>query len=69
MSAYFRNARTLAVAAGVAGALGFGASSALATPDPPVSCESPACNIYCEARYGPFAAGYCGENGECQCAV
>ena len=53
-----------ALALVLAGSLGFGAAQALAAPGAAEqrACNPQGCNASCEARFGPFAAGFC-ENG------
>lgn len=51
----------------LAGALGFGASQALATPAPrqaPPSCDE-ICNRVCQAA--GFIGGFCGSGPSCSC--
>jgi len=71
MSAIFTKVRNGLLAASMLGALGFGATQALAAPaaaEEAAACTQQGCNARCEAQFGPFASGFC-ENGVCQCAV
>lgn len=71
MSGILTKVRNGVLAASMLGALGFGASQALAAPaeaEKAAACSQNACNRQCEAQFGPFASGFC-ENGVCQCAV
>ena len=70
MSAIVTKIRNGVLAASMLGALGFGATQALASPAEveAQACTQQGCNARCEAQFGPFAAGFC-QNGECQCAV
>lgn len=71
MSGIATKIRNGVLAASMLGALGFGATQALASPaeaEKAAACTQQGCNARCEAQFGPFAAGFC-ENGECTCAV
>ena len=71
MSGIYTKFRNGVLAASMLGALGFGASQALAAPaaaQAPPTCNQGACNRQCEAQFGSFASGFC-ENGVCMCAV
>ena len=60
------------VAASLLGALGFGATQALATPAAPSKaavCSPGQCDKQCKAQFGPFASGFCDPFGGCSCAV
>lgn len=36
---------------------------------PPLQCNEIACDRSCKGRFGPFASGFCGEDGVCRCAL
>ncbi len=70
MSGIGTKVRNGVLAASVLGALGFGAAGAFARPaeDAARACNPQGCNASCEARFGPFASGFC-QDGQCFCAV
>jgi type IV secretory pathway VirB2 component (pilin) len=70
MSRTLRRLRSGILALGTAGALGFGAVHAFATPAAAAApvCNEQACNNLCELVGGPFASGTC-VDGECKCAL
>ena len=60
------------MAAALVGALGFGATQALATPAEPAkdsACSPGKCDKQCKEQFGPFAGGFCDPFGGCSCAV
>lgn len=74
MTTIWRGLRNGVAAAGMAGALAFGAGQALAAPQPRAEagaavCDVETCRTICKVRYGPFAGGWCDETGTCRCAV
>ncbi|HEX8693878.1 MAG TPA: hypothetical protein VF746_15760 [Longimicrobium sp.] len=71
MSGIARKVRGGLLAAGVLGALGFGAAEAFARPaedEGPPDCNPTSCNAMCQGRFGPFASGECIDN-MCLCAI
>jgi hypothetical protein len=72
MSGIVTKVRNGLVAASLVGALGFGATQALATPAEAAKaavCSPGQCDKQCKQQFGPFAAGYCDPFGGCSCAV
>lgn len=70
MSGIGRKVRGGLFAAGVLGALGFGAAEAFARPAEDVAdrCNPTGCSRSCEARLGPLGVGFCLE-GQCVCLL
>ena len=70
-----RTARTTLLALAVAGALGFGATAAMAEPLRVPDCQDPTadapcvtdvgCQRHCDRLFGPGTAGYCNESIYC----
>ena len=71
MSGIIGRARNALAAAGVAGALAFGAAQVTASPaaGAEAACDVETCRTICKAIHGPFAGGWCDETGRCRCAV
>ncbi len=75
MTAMLRRLRISLVALGVAGALGFGASAALAEPLRLPECKDPyasgpcatdtGCQSFCDRKFGPGTSGFCNESTYC----
>ncbi|MET0396395.1 MAG: hypothetical protein ABW277_06200 [Longimicrobiaceae bacterium] len=72
MKRNWRMVRAGALAAGVAGVLGFGVSQALASPaaaDAALVCSTSVCVNWCQKQYGPYANGQCAPSGfGCVCS-
>ena len=72
MSGIATKIRSGVLAALMLGALGFGATQALASPgeaEKAAACTQQGCNARCEAQFGPFASGFCDPELGCVCAV
>ena len=70
-----KTARTTLLSLAVLGALGFGASAAVAGPMRLPECTDPeangpcgtdsGCRSYCDRLFGPGTGGFCNENSYC----
>ena len=72
MSGILTKVRNGVLAAAMLGALGFGASQALAAPaaaQKAAACTQQGCNARCQAQHGSFAAGFCDPDLGCICAL
>ena len=75
MRTMIRRSRAALLSLAVLGALGFGASSALAGPMRLPECTDPeangpcgtdsGCRSYCDRLFGPGTGGFCNENTYC----